>query len=214
MLWLLFGLCVSCAGAVLAVPLNLFWTQFAALPPGLPAPQNLGEYLLGLLCAAAVPAVCEETLCRGIVLREYEAYGARTALWGSALAFSLLHGAVTNLVFPLLLGLVLALITVRTGSLYPAMLVHFAANAFSLTMGYVTQELIAPHMQPAFSLGLNVLYAVLALAFVFSFLWFLHATRTVGHTGTDALPRPRFGFSVSLPGLVLWYIAVQLRFFF
>ena len=211
-LWLLFGICVSCAGAVLTVPLNLFWTQFAALPPGQPVPQNFGEYLLGLLCTAAVPAICEETLCRGIVLREYEAYGARAAIWASAIAFSLLHGAVTNLLFPLLLGLVLALLTVRTGSLYTAVIVHFAVNAFSLTMGYVTQELIAPHMQSAFSLGLNVFYAVLALTFVFSFLWFLRAGPATSRGAAST--RTRFGFSVSLLGIIVWYTAMQLRFFF
>lgn len=214
-LWLLFGICISCAGAVLSVPLNLFWAQFTALPPGLPVPQNAGEYLLGLLCTAVVPALCEETLCRGIVLREYEAYGARPAVWASAIAFSLLHGAVTNLVFSLLLGLVLALITVRTGSLYPAMIVHFSVNAFSLTMGYVTQELIAPHWQSAFSLALNLLYAVLSLTFVFSFLWLLYVWRVKHSSGVQETPaKPRFGFSVSLVGIAVWYLAVQLQFFF
>ena len=101
-MWFFFGICANCAGALINVPLNLFWSYFIDTAPGVPAPQSFGEYLLGILCAAAVPALCEELLCRGLVLREYENYGRRFAIIASAAAFALLHNSMQNLVFTLL----------------------------------------------------------------------------------------------------------------
>ena len=213
-LWFFFGICANCAGALINVPLNLFWSYFIDTAPGVPAPQSFGEYLLGILCAAAVPALCEELLCRGLVLREYENYGRRFAIIASAAAFALLHNSMQNLVFTLLLGLVLALIVTRTGSVYPAMIFHFAVNFFSITMSYVSQSLIAPHMQPAFSLALNLLYLCMALTFVFSFLLFLKNTHPPQASDIDGeSARPKLGFSVSLILLICWFVFSQVRLF-
>lgn len=214
-LWFFFGICANCAGALINIPLNLFWGRFIDVAPGVPAPQGFGEYLLGILCAAAVPALCEELLCRGLVLREYERYGRRFAIVASAAAFALLHNSMQNLVFTLLLGLVLALIVTRAGSVYPAMIFHFAVNFFSITMSYVSQSLIAPHMQPAFSLALNLLYLCMALTFVFSFLLFLKNTAPAQSPDSDGeLARPELGFSISLVLLICWFVFSQIRLFF
>lgn len=211
-LWFFFGVCANCAGTILNIPVNLFWSQWIVPTSGVAAPQSLGEYLLGVLCIAGIPAICEELFCRGILLREYEAYGKKAAVWASALAFAFLHDNVTSLVFTILLGVVLALLVERTESIYPAMIFHFAVNFFSLTMSYVSETLIPPHMQPTFSLALNLFFVFLALTFVFSFLLFLKNTKR-----EEAPPpndeRPKLGFSLSLVVLIGWYLYSQILLF-
>lgn len=205
--WFFLGIGANCAGAVINVPLSLFWRRFFDTSPGIAPPQNAGEYLLGVVCIAAVPAVCEELLCRGLVLREYERYSNAAAVFGSAAAFSLLHNSVPNLVFTFLLGLALALIAIKTGSLYPAMLFHFSVNFFSMTMSFISQTLIPPHIQPQFSLVLNFTYIFLALTFVVLFSVFLAGAKTV--RPALKVGRPRLGFSISLLLILCWFAYSQ-----
>ena len=211
-LWFFFGVCANCAGTIINIPINLFWSQWIEPPSGVAAPQSLGEYLLGVLCIAAVPAICEELFCRGVLLREYETYGKTFAVWASTIAFAFLHNNVTSLVFTILLGLALALLVQRTESIYPAMIFHFAVNFFSLTMSYVSQTLIPPHMQPAFSLAINLFFLFLALTFVFSLILFLKNTKREEEPVPDGT-RPPLGFSISLVLLLGWYAYSQVILF-
>jgi sodium transport system permease protein len=83
-----------------------------------------------LLGVAVVPAVCEELLCRGAVLRALvPAIGRRGAVVASALLFAALHGSVYLLLPTFALGLSLGAIAQRTGSTWNAMLTHALNNA-------------------------------------------------------------------------------------
>ena len=96
------------------------------LESGLPLWANL----LGL---AAVPALCEELIFRGYAQRQCER--ATGAAWGILLTgvlFGLYHLSLAQVVPLAVLGVYLAYLTWRTGSLWPAILVHFANNAFAV----------------------------------------------------------------------------------
>lgn len=83
-----------------------------------------------LLVVAVLPAVFEELAFRGVILSALLSHlGSRSAVFVSAVMFCLVH--LTPLMFPFLLvmGLALGYLRVRSRSLYPSMLLHFAHNA-------------------------------------------------------------------------------------
>jgi len=82
-----------------------------------------------LLVLVLVPALCEELLVRGAIARGLR---PRLGLLGAALVssayFALLHGSLARLPITFALGIVLALATLRSGSLWPAILIHAGNN--------------------------------------------------------------------------------------
>lgn len=85
--------------------------------------------LLTLFHVGVVPAVCEEVLYRGYVLRMLErSWGIGAAIIISGLIFGLYHMRITQLLPLAVLGIALAYITWKSGSLYPAMAGHFVNN--------------------------------------------------------------------------------------
>jgi sodium transport system permease protein len=115
----------------------------------LPAPKHLLEELrrsvfslasshglfLTLLLMALSPAICEETLFRGPILR-----GLRARLSPAAAAvmtgvlFGLFHLDIYRLIPTTILGVLLGFITLESGSIIPAMLAHFCNNAILLVL--------------------------------------------------------------------------------
>jgi membrane protease YdiL (CAAX protease family) len=94
------------------------------------AAQGPGAFALALLLTAVTPAICEEALFRGPILR-----GLRTRFspLGSAiltgLLFGLFHGSVWRFLPTALLGFALSAIALAADSIVPAMIAHFANNA-------------------------------------------------------------------------------------
>lgn len=88
---------------------------------------------LTLFHIGVVPAVCEEVLYRGYVLRAFEkSWGIWVAIVMSGLMFGLYHVQLTNLLALAFIGMILAYITYASDSIYPAMLAHFINNGSSV----------------------------------------------------------------------------------
>ncbi len=121
------------------------------LNEALPLPEALREWdrmqmelvekvLLGrfsmtfsLVMLALTPALCEELLFRGYVQRQAErGLGAAGGILASGLIFGLYHLRLTQLLPLSLLGLYLAFLAWRTGSLWVPVAVHFFNNAFAV----------------------------------------------------------------------------------
>ena len=96
--------------------------------------EPIGVLLLALLVTAVAAPVCEEIFFRGMLFRLLE---SRMALWlavlGSALAFGAAHAspAISLALLPtfVYMGVVLALLYVRTGWLTNTILLHSLNNA-------------------------------------------------------------------------------------
>ena len=82
-----------------------------------------------LTCIAA--PVLEEIFYRGVVLHLLKGYGKGAAVAVSAMLFALAHGSITVFVPPLVFGLVLGCVTLKSGSVFPAILMHFGCNLIS-----------------------------------------------------------------------------------
>jgi sodium transport system permease protein len=87
-------------------------------------------FLATLLLVAVSPAVCEEALFRGPVLRGLRArLGGPAAAALTALLFGLFHLDVYRLIPSTLLGLLLGVIALESGSIVPSIIAHFCNNA-------------------------------------------------------------------------------------
>lgn len=92
--------------------------------------------LLTLFHVAIVPAICEETLYRGYVMRAFEkSWGIWPAIIVSGLLFGMYHVQLSNLIPLATLGMLFAYITWVTKSIYPAIVAHFVNNGGSVLLG-------------------------------------------------------------------------------
>lgn len=104
-------------------------------------PSTPLELALQVLYVGAIPALVEEIAFRGVALGVLRRYGDKFAIVGSALLFGLLHGNFVQIPFAYFMGLILGYTVVRTGSIVPAMLIHFINNAMSCLITYFTVNL-------------------------------------------------------------------------
>jgi sodium transport system permease protein len=99
---------------------------------------------VGLLVFAVMPAITEEIAFRGYILSGLQrTYKTGTAIVLSALLFGILHVLLSlfvQLFGATLLGLVIGLIAIRTGSLWPGVLFHFINNALGLLTAEVAKD--------------------------------------------------------------------------
>ncbi len=122
---------------------------------------------LDLVALALSPAICEELLFRGVLLRASRfVMSAPRAILLNGLLFGLFHMDIYRFFPTLLLGIVLTFIVLRAGSIYPAMLFHFLNNACAIVIGRMAAgvEVDAGEISPwLVSMALMVFFAGLAV---------------------------------------------------
>lgn len=104
-----------------------------------------GDYfiMLTIMHVALVPAICEEVLYRGYILRLFErSWGIWAAIIVSGVIFGLYHLRLTQVIPLAAIGIVLAWVTIKSGSLIPAIAGHFVNNAGSVIAAYVRPDLM------------------------------------------------------------------------
>ena len=93
-------------------------------------PSLDGAGVIGvLLVVGLLPAVFEETIFRGIVLRGLKSFGAVGAVLICGALFSLYHENPAQTIYQFLCGAAFALVALRSGSILPTVLSHFLNNA-------------------------------------------------------------------------------------
>lgn len=106
-----------------------------------------GIIWFGLLNIALVPAICEEILFRGYILRAFEkSWGPILAVIISGLIFGMFHIQLGNILPLATLGVVLALMTWLSGTIWPAVVAHFINNGAAVLVGSQYPELLFQEM--------------------------------------------------------------------
>jgi membrane protease YdiL (CAAX protease family)/ABC-type transport system involved in multi-copper enzyme maturation permease subunit len=127
------------------------------IPSGMPTWQLI-------LYIAVLPAICEELAFRGILLT-----GLKRKLPAAALVvvvgviFGLFHVSLFRIAPTAVLGMILTVIALLTGSVYPGMLMHFGNNALGVLAGdwFLVDALHFGHYSAAsavFALSLWIIY--------------------------------------------------------
>ena len=97
-------------------------------------PDTVGRGFFALAVTVVVAPVCEEILCRGIVLESLRAkYGAVWAWVFSSVFFAVIHGHPSSMVNALIIGSILGYICIRSKSIFSSILLHAINNALALT---------------------------------------------------------------------------------
>lgn len=102
-------------------------------------PDSIFACVVVVLGTAVVPAICEEFAMRCCSLGLLRKYGKAFGVFAVSIIFGLLHGNVIQFVFAGLVGIVLGYVTIKTGSVVPAIIIHGLNNgmsAFSSVMEY------------------------------------------------------------------------------
>lgn len=129
------GIGIALPAVALGVQL---WAFDASVTGRRPPVDAAVTFVLASLAVGLLAGVLEELAFRGALLRLLEArWGPRTALWGTAAVFALLHqGHAGNRVVLVLVGasmlaagLLLGLVVLRTRSVWNAVVVHAGWNA-------------------------------------------------------------------------------------
>jgi membrane protease YdiL (CAAX protease family) len=142
-----------------------------------------------LICAAVMPAICEEALCRGLI---QHSFGGIKIKWVVILLVGLLFG-ILHLDFyrflpTMILGIALAYIMAETGNLLLPMIFHFVNNACSTFLSWLTgplTESIKP--DDLAGIGQSTIYIGGALFMVAVIPWlFIYGSRLVKHRKAQA----------------------------
>jgi membrane protease YdiL (CAAX protease family) len=141
--WYAIGAGAGLAAAVLAWLVSVVIEQAGAPVPPHPVESILAladgipEVLLVLLAVTLPVAIGEEIFFRGFAYRLLRArLGVVVAVGGSALVFALVHGLSPGAWLPILpVGIILAVVVERSGSLAPAMVGHAVVNALAVLAG-------------------------------------------------------------------------------
>lgn len=93
-------------------------------------------FIVNIFTTALLPAICEETAHRGLLLRGLSSYGSRKAIIISSILFGLMHMRIEQFFYTTIIGFVLAYVASYSDSIYPAMIIHFTNNALATTMSF------------------------------------------------------------------------------
>ena len=135
--------------------------------PAAPVSFEMGsglQYALMLGVAAVLPGFCEECLFRGAIQGVLERRGKWFGVIGAGLLFGIFHMDPVRIIAAAYLGIVAGWLVVRTGSLWPAILSHFANNTVAISAGYFLRG--ATEMPPWMFPSLIGLFVVSLVAFV------------------------------------------------
>lgn len=147
---------------VVVQPLVMFLGYLNSL---IPVPQSLSEFqvdqmrmieqflksdgvlALGLFHIALVPSFAEEVFFRGYLFRAFEkSKGVMIGLMASSVLFGLFHLQLQNILPLSVLGFLLAILTWRSGSIWPAVLAHFVNNGSAVLAGVYQPDLAFSEM--------------------------------------------------------------------
>lgn len=123
----------------LSILANIFFfllglTGYSVAESVLPNMSSFVGFFWSVVCICILPAICEELLFRGVILRSFKRSEAWKGILVSAGLFALMHGSAEQTVYQFAMGVLLGLIAVKSNSIFPCMLVHFVNNLFTITI--------------------------------------------------------------------------------
>ncbi|MGE5330023.1 MAG: type II CAAX prenyl endopeptidase Rce1 family protein [Deltaproteobacteria bacterium] len=124
---------------------------------------------LGLFLIALTPAICEEALFRGIVLKAYENRGTVKAIVITAILFALIHFSIIRVTGPFIIALLAGYLVVKSNSIIPGILTHFTFNGISLCIFYAAKTMPEqperlPGMPEYLIMSMLVAFALMVIA--------------------------------------------------
>lgn len=149
--------------------------------PDVVLPSTEGFGLLGVLVAVAfLPAVTEEILFRGVLLKGLKGFSTAGAVLLCGGLFSLYHMNPAQTVYQFCCGVAFALLALRAGSVLPTMLAHFLNNTLIVLLyKFGVNEFSTPVLITVLAVSVPCLIAATG------YLIFLDRKKTSGLEGEE-----------------------------
>lgn len=125
-------------------------------------PDSVLACITCVFATAIVPPLFEEFAMRCCTLGVLRKYGTGFAVLTVSVVFGLLHGNVIQFIFAFLIGLVLAIVTVRTENILPAVLIHAFNNGIS-AFSDVTEYIIDKELDNLFLVGIYLFWLAMGV---------------------------------------------------
>lgn len=130
---------------------------------------SFGDLVGYIILIAVLPAIFEEFVHRGLLLGSLRKYGDKVAIIVSGFMFALMHQNIVQFFYAFAGGVFLGMITVKSGSIIPAMIMHFYNNFISVILEYSNQvdnfySIFYNNMILKFSLIVILVWAICAYA--------------------------------------------------
>ncbi len=169
------GLCMvaNYVTSIITVIMALFGLELST--PDIAMPTGVLGVFLSVVRIGVVAAVVEESAMRGFVMGNLRRWGDGFAIVMSAFLFGFMHGNLIQAPFALIAGMGLGYLSVKTGTLWTGVIIHFLNNMISLSVTYLSD--VIPEET------LNVVYGgliyILMIAGIFCFSVFNKKTRHI-----------------------------------
>lgn len=95
-----------------------------------------GDFFVSIVLVAILPGFCEEFVHRGLLVRGFSELGVKKTIIYSGLLFGLMHLNISQFFYATLIGCLLVVLVMASGSIIPAMIVHFMNNFINVYLSY------------------------------------------------------------------------------
>lgn len=143
------------ASAMITSFITAFLEQFGlrGATVDLSATTSFGANVFMYFYACLLGPVLEELLYRGILLQSMRKYNERFAIFLSAVIFGLMHQNYQQFILGFLLGIPLAVVTIKYNSLVPSVIAHIIVNTTASVSNVIMQYYAPSVYQAALSGG-------------------------------------------------------------
>lgn len=95
------------------------------------------NFFINILCVAILPAICEEFLHRGILMRGlFNSVSVKHALIISSICFGLMHLNIVQVFYASILGLLIGFVGIVGKSIWPSIIIHFVNNFVNVYLSF------------------------------------------------------------------------------
>lgn len=180
-------------------------------PSEMPIDDSVAGHILYFITIAVLPAIAEEFAFRGVVFHLLRPYGKTLAIFGSAFVFGLMHGNVVQIPFAFVIGLFFGYVVAETGSLLPAMAMHFLNNGFSVMQEFMQERL----SESASLIAIYVSYLLATLIGIAALVVVLrrdpHFFRAQEDCATQMDNRAKFRAFAGSAGMIAAYVLIGIE---
>ncbi len=169
------GLCMvaNYATSILNIIMTLFGIELST--PDIAMPTGVLGVTLTVVRIGVVAAIVEESAMRGFVMGNLRRYGDGFAIVMSAFLFGFMHGNLIQAPFALIAGMGLGYLSVKTGTLWTGIIIHFLNNMISVSVTYLSDVIPEETLNTVYG---GLIY-ILMIAGIFSFVVFNKKTRHI-----------------------------------
>lgn len=96
--------------------------------------SSLPNVFVSLFVISVTPAICEEFMFRGVLLDKKKRISIHHLAILIGILFGVFHGNFNQMFYTMPLGMVMAYLTLISGSIFPAMVLHFVNNSWGTVL--------------------------------------------------------------------------------